>query len=416
MSRVFGLIALVASTNLLIAPAPAHAHPVVKFVSGYLGGKILDGLFDPATGRLETEQLKQRLRELEQSAVLRGEMKEEVRKLRGRIDKQMTREEFRREARKIAKSMSAVHQRLDELEHRVEKLEVENQDLKNKTRNATDAEFFRKRGDRFAAGRKHRRALANYSLALKLNPALSGAHIGRVKVYRAMQEWGVVAAAAHEAIRQPRIKNSGWFFVERGRALINLGEYDSAMSDLSHALKLRYTYAHVYYLRGAVYMNKGEWQRAIADFNRSIEEDPKDADVFVVRGQAFKRLGKLGPALADVSEAIRLDPKCAEAYRVRGIIHSRQGRHDKGIADLDRLIRLSPDDSMAYSSRGFVYLQKGDYTRAIADCTKAIRLNPNNAVAYNNRGVAYEKLGNLKQAHEDVNESRRLKRRQMSAR
>lgn len=125
---IFGIFALG-------LPTPAKAvDPVTGFVASYLSGALVDEVWGRAAGKPNIRLLDRRLKELEQDAVLHDDMRKEIAKLRAGITNRITRDEFRAMTERVSSEIGAIKRRLDSLEERVERLEVENADLKAGTK------------------------------------------------------------------------------------------------------------------------------------------------------------------------------------------------------------------------------------------------------------------------------------------
>jgi tetratricopeptide (TPR) repeat protein len=78
-----------------------------------------------------------------------------------------------------------------------------------------------------------------------------------------------------EAIRlDPKIAAA---YVGRGDAYSVKHDYDGAISDYDQAIRLDPKYAIAYFRRGAAYISKGDYRRAIADLDQGVRLDPKYA-------------------------------------------------------------------------------------------------------------------------------------------
>jgi tetratricopeptide (TPR) repeat protein len=202
----------------------------------------------------------------------------------------------------------------------------------------------------------------------------------------------------------------------RGNANYSKRDYDRAIADYDHAIRLDPKLVFAYVGRGEAYDSKGDYDRAIADYDQAIRLNPEFAVAYHNRGFAYKNKGDYNRAIADCDQAIRLDPKLVFAYVGRGEAYDSKGDYDRAIADYDQAIRVNPEYALAYNDRGFSYKNKGDYDRAIADYDQAIRLDPKLANAHAHRGWANYKKGDIGRATADVNEAVRLNPKYASAR
>jgi len=89
---------LAATSSACFTTTAKAADPVTVYIATYAGeylaGKAIDAAWDSVTGKPDIRVLDQRLKEFEENAVMRSEMRDEIRKLRMSIDDRITREEF----------------------------------------------------------------------------------------------------------------------------------------------------------------------------------------------------------------------------------------------------------------------------------------------------------------------------------
>jgi tetratricopeptide (TPR) repeat protein len=229
-----------------------------------------------------------------------------------------------------------------------------------------------------------------------------------------------------------------------GKASIETGEYDDAISQFGQIIALRpqrpdsvslrsdgirlvggiliSAYEH----RARAYRHQGDIDRAIADFNETIRIAPNLAEAYYNRGLFYseyfqwvlplyirggffeRRKGYRDRAIADFSEAIRVDRNHANAYWARGNIYWEDKQYDDAITDYSEVIRLSPKYFHAYYQRGLAYSEKGDYDRAIAGFSEAIRIDPEHAGVYYDRGFAHSKTSDYDRAIADYSEAIRI--------
>ena len=69
----------------------------------------------------------------------------------------------------------------------------------------------------------------------------------------------------------------------------------------------------------------GEYKSAISDFTTAIKLDPDYPAAYNNRGVAYGNLGEHRSAISDYTTAIKLDPDYAKAYRNRGVAKANAG-------------------------------------------------------------------------------------------
>ena len=109
-------------------------------------------------------------------------------------------------------------------------------------------------------------------------------------------------------------------YLNRGGALLDLGDTGAALSDFATALALRPGLPHAHFNRGLAYIRLGRYQEALAAFNEGMASSggirpSARARAHSHRADLYLLLGRPRDALADLIEAAALDPDRAE-YRI----------------------------------------------------------------------------------------------------
>jgi len=278
-------------------------------------------------------------------------------------------------------------------------------------------------GDAYADKNDYQKALASFSKAIELNPAMILSYYGRgyaaekdknLGVKRAVSDYqkvielapdsdiGYVALGVLKFINRDfdlaikyfdeaiKIKPSSLPAYER-RAICHLhtGRLDLALADWNKAELLGSQNSVVYEHRGFFYINKKEFDLAIKDYNRAIEIAPFNDISYHQRGFAYETKGEFDKALADFNKAIELNPKSSENFNERGVVYFFKGELDKAILDYNRALELAPRNAVIYDNRSQVYVSKGEMDRALADLNQTIKLDNSNALFYKHRGYFY---------------------------
>ena len=119
-----------------------------------------------------------------------------------------------------------------------------------------------------------------------------------------------------------------------GQLKFRNGDYDGAIADFNHAIKLDPGNSRHYLMRGNAKKQQRDYADAIADYTRAIEFEREFQEVmFTARAGARELAGDLDGAIADYSRAIELDPKFDGTYRLRGLAKQKKGDHQGAAAD-----------------------------------------------------------------------------------
>lgn len=147
-------------------------------------------------------------------------------------------------------------------------------------------------------------------------------------------------------------------------------------------------YPLAYLNRGTLYVNRQQYDKAIADFDHAIRLDDKEEIAYYNRALAFFNLGQLDKAYLDCSRSIACSPDFFDGWYLRAFIKNKLGNYPGALADYNCAIRIRPDHELAYYNRGNTRKNLWDYKGALADYQQCIKLNPDFDKAYNAEGVA----------------------------
>ena len=145
-------------------------------------------------------------------------------------------------------------------------------------------------------------ALGDFTEAIRLDPQLALAHLGRGKSYL------------------------------RNEAFLGKEPSDLAIADLSEAIRLDPTMADAYYER-AVALRARKPEQALADLTDALRLNPDHLNAHVMRGQMYARRGDWEQALAEFTEAVRLQPREPARYRMRAGAYRALGDETQAASD-----------------------------------------------------------------------------------
>ncbi|MCL1826914.1 MAG: tetratricopeptide repeat protein [Candidatus Cloacimonetes bacterium] len=201
-----------------------------------------------------------------------------------------------------------------------------------------------------------------------------------------------IAALTHIPIRTTND------FTQRGNEFFKKGDFEAAITDFDHAIKIDPLNAVAHFLRGNTYHEKGEYDKAIEDYCEAIKLELTYANIYNYRGLAYIENGDYEKAIADFSQAIKANPNRVYSSTEKD---KKKGASDKAILDSHFATRKDINNTSAYFNRANAYSKKGDYDKAIAEYTQVIKINPNYFAAYINRGLAFDKKGDYDKAVAD---------------
>jgi tetratricopeptide (TPR) repeat protein len=155
--------------------------------------------------------------------------------------------------------------------------------------------------------------------------------------------------------------------------------------------------------RSDAYLCLGDYDSALVDLTTYVALEPDDPEGYVARGIIHRRLGEYEPAIEDFNSALDLDPDYIDAVNGRAYTYYLSGSYEQCIEDYDHSIELEDQDSIAFGNRGLCYNALDDDETAIENYNLALELDPDNAIIIGNRAVSYRGLGEYELALEDNN-------------
>lgn len=276
--------------------------------------------------------------------------------------------------------------------------------------------IYQGRGYQYEKQNNFRKALEDYSEAIRINPKNAGALLSRGTRHLNLKSFQQAVDDLSKSIEADPSQRNAWY--NRGIAHFNLKNNAFAIRDFQQALKIQPndTDSKDYLkLLGVKHENNSDeclklsGAVAIAACTRSIESKQFAgktlADILLQRGILQMDLGNDELAVADYSEAIRVDPQFAEAFYNRGIAHNKLKRYQLSVDDYTSAIKLFEFASF-YNNRGISNYDLGNYEAALRDFTDAIRLDPKHFNAYVGRSRVYGQVQkNYLRAIEDLDKA-----------
>lgn len=242
------------------------------------------------------------------------------------------------------------------------------------------ATSYNNRGMAYAATGAPDKAVADYTMAIKIAPVYGPAYLNRGNIFNDAGKYDAAIADYNRAI----ITFPGYALAynSRGVAYYGKGDLAAALADLDTAIKLKPDYGNAYWNRARVYASRDDNAKALTDFTQAIRFKPQEAGLYDERGVIRSMGDDDSGAVADFTKAIELDPKLAAAFNHRGNSYFALGKTDAALADYDSAIRIDPDFSDPYTNRGRIELfHRNRPADAAKDLANGVQLDPKDIYA-----------------------------------
>jgi len=239
-----------------------------------------------------------------------------------------------------------------------------------------------RRGDR-------RRALAELTRAIEINPTLTRAHLNIADIYRGEGDYVQAEASYRRAAEiEPQNFDAQYFdglmlhvldrLVDAVRAYLRalairpndfdanlkiagayyqLDELPQASEYAHRAVKLRPDSGPARFQLGAVQAALNDHEAAVREYQQAAELVPLTPELLLNLAESYGRLGRYNEMLNTLTQVIKTEPSAA-AYERIGFAHWRLEEFDLAHADFTEALRLEPDYFPALNGLGVSYLRK----------------------------------------------------------
>lgn len=165
---------------------------------------------------------------------------------------------------------------------------------------------------------------------------------------------------------------------EHAAALHNLavlskltGDNTSALEQLEKAIESDSSMLYPYLERAYRRMEGGYYKGAIDDYNRALEINDSDPEIWLSRGIAREKSNDLRGAFSDYTKAIELEEKFERAWLNRGNVLTKQGKYREACEDYTVAITFNPGYAFAYYNRAIARQKLKQHAEACSDLQKA---------------------------------------------
>jgi tetratricopeptide (TPR) repeat protein len=277
-----------------------------------------------------------------------------------------------------------------------------------------------KNGELKLASGNFQGAEEDFSIAIRLNDAVTNVYLDKMQKYSSMNEFQRSSSDMPDGFKYDH--NLAVPYYGRGKAFEGLGKQDEALADFEKAVNIDPKYMDAVCDRGIVLIAKGIKDKGCIDLRkaklmgsaRAKELYEKNlcsgmSGSFVEAGDKKFEAKDYAGAIADYTSAIQLNADSISAYIKRAQCHVFLKKYDKAINDYNKAIRIKPDTAQILYLRGIAYIAASNYKAGFDDLSKVVRMDPNHYDAYIQRGMACEGLENFRSACYDYSEAIRIK-------
>ncbi|MGE0278017.1 MAG: tetratricopeptide repeat protein [Nitrospiraceae bacterium] len=194
--------------------------------------------------------------------------------------------------------------------------------------------------------------------------------------------------------------------IEAGRALLERGETDQAITAFEEAARLDEDNPDVFYLLGLSHARAGHFTQAIDVLSRAISIDPAHIEARHQLALLYENYDHLDKAIEEYSGVIQWADPDSDLFRsgvkklryLTATQHAKKNELDRALTLFDELSEAYPDDALISYSAGVAYMLKGRMSEARDMYERTLRNDPSYLNAYLNLATVDEVQGRLEAA------------------
>jgi tetratricopeptide (TPR) repeat protein len=149
------------------------------------------------------------------------------------------------------------------------------------------------------------------------------------------------------------------FHLLMGKAHLNRGEYDDAVTELAAAAKADPKLPFVHFNLGLAYVHKQDYERARIEFHKDIAIESDVPFSYEQLGNMESTVGNEDEAAKNYRSALKLDPQLITAHMGLAKIEEHRRHYTAALTELDQAIRLDGGSAGARYLRGQVLVRMG---------------------------------------------------------
>ncbi|MEJ1380310.1 MAG: tetratricopeptide repeat protein [Candidatus Sedimenticola sp. (ex Thyasira tokunagai)] len=167
-------------------------------------------------------------------------------------------------------------------------------------------------------------------------------------------------------------------YLKSGQALLDKGEYKSAILEFRNALQIKKDLVPAWYGWSKAAEKQGRWKQSYKLLNNVVSLDPNHIDARIKRGKIRLAAKLLDKALEESDETLKLAPGNPDVRAFRAAVLFKLGDTDGAIREADRALSLEPGHVDALIVRATERLLAGNAEAAITYLDKGIASHERN--------------------------------------
>lgn len=267
---------------------------------------------------------------------------------------------------------------------------------KAQSANPTNPQFYMERGALYEEMGQTAHAADDYVSAM-----LYGENKEAVKAINALSKhaYDDVVASLTTAVNMSNDK--GFYYYLRANIYKSNHRLSESIKDWNEIVENNYLFYHsVFFNRGYCYMHLGQFEYALDDMSHGIRLKDKQYSYYIERSRVYRVMGQYDKAAEDLSIASTFDPSCVEVLQEKALLAAEQGDYKRAAELYNEAVMYNADDAFTYILRAENCQRMGDVEGAVRDYEMVLRMSDDATSFSSLQGFALARLGRTAEAED----------------
>lgn len=183
--------------------------------------------------------------------------------------------------------------------------------------------------------------------------------------------------------------NDPKLFHRRAKYYISIHDYNAAMLDMSHVMKLDSSRVEYLLTLADLYSFANRTSYSKMYLEKILQMDPKNTEAMLKLSELFMLVKKSQESVDYANMALKIDGHLSKAYLLKGMNYLDAHDTGKAVSSFITATEQDPDYYSAYMLLGTISAAKKDPS-AVAYYDNALRIDPKSTEAYYDKGKFYQ--------------------------
>ena len=218
------------------------------------------------------------------------------------------------------------------------------------------------------------KAIANYEIALQLDPSMFWPHFSLGAIYQKQEKYDQALTKFKTSLTLNPEYYPAHYYI--GEIHLKQGNHTEAFQSFEAAQALNPKWEYPVYGIGLVYFDQGNLNQARETFERAIQNNRKFAPAYIKLGQVLATEGFFDEALKEYQKAAEIQPYTAQDVFELAVITAESGNIDGAVQLYRRTLEIEPTHAQAHYAIAEVLYAQGDRDTAVTHYRLAIEGDP----------------------------------------